>query len=149
MPHFQALTSTLVSIPTVKQLGQAYWNVSGAAASATTLAAARMTSDFTRVMLRRPGNGLSSAGGASDDVWADRSNNTWAEIYGDSSRTQVDEAIASADQYVRNRGLAIGTDRRVTPDTAVGFALGSGVSRFTLGDAFKGRSNVLQLGAYG
>ncbi|MEG1768765.1 MAG: autotransporter outer membrane beta-barrel domain-containing protein, partial [Comamonas sp.] len=149
LPHFQALTSTLVSIPTVKQLGHSYWNVSGAAASVTTVAAARMATDFTRVMLRRPGSGLASAAGQADDVWADRRNSTWAEIYGDSSRTQVDETIASADQYVRNRGLAIGTERRVTHDTTVGFALGSGVSRFTLGDSFKGRNNVLQLGAYG
>ena len=152
LPNFQALTARLVEVPTVDRLAQAYWNISGAAASTVTLVGTQMTTAFTRTLLQRSGEVASSRSAiVADPVtgeWTDRRNNSWAQVYGDNRKTTLDSGSTGAELSARSQGLAVGHDRRVTPDTTVGFAFGTAVANFDLTRAFSGRDNALQLGAY-
>ncbi|VCU70690.1 Autotransporter beta-domain protein [Pigmentiphaga humi] len=155
LQHFQPLVAGLVQIPTVTELSQAYWNVSGAAASSVAMVGEQMGTAFNRVLLQRATDvrpsraavppGSRQPGG---EAWQDGRDNTWAQIYGDSTRMGMDDARSNGNLSSRSLGLVIGHDSKVSPDTTVGVALGSGVAHFDVGDHFNGRNNALQVGAY-
>ncbi|MPS50105.1 autotransporter outer membrane beta-barrel domain-containing protein [Alcaligenaceae bacterium SAGV3] len=152
--HFQPLVARLVEIPTVPELGRAYWNVSGAAASSVAMVGEQMGTAFNRVLLQRAADARASSprppasGQAEGGAWEEGRDNTWAQVYGNNSRMSMDAAYSNGDLSTRSLGLTIGHDRRISPDTTVGVALGSGVAHFDVADGFSGRNNALQVGAY-
>jgi outer membrane autotransporter protein len=70
----------------------------------------------------------------------------WGQVYGGYNKTEGD----SADTTARTWGLATGFDYRVAPDLTLGFALAGGSMNWSLSEGLGcGKSDVLQLGAYG
>jgi outer membrane autotransporter protein len=151
LPHFHALVARLVEVPTVKQLSRAYWNVSGASASAVTVAQERMTTAFNRTLLQRgdqaSGSRVTSAPQGSG-AWQDRRDETWVQAYGDDTRRGLDASHSDGDMSANSHALVIGHDRQITPDTTIGFALGSGMQHVAVAQPFSARSNVVQAGVY-
>jgi outer membrane autotransporter protein len=152
LPHFHALVARLVEVPTVKQLSRAYWNVSGASASAVTVAQQRMTTAFNRTLLQRadqaPGGRVTSAPQVSGNAWQDRRDETWVQAYGDDTRRELGASLSDGDMSANSHALVIGHDRQITPDTTIGFALGSGMQHVAVAQPFSARSNVVQVGVY-
>ena len=60
----------------------------------------------------------------------------------------LDASRSNGDHSSNSLGLALGHDRKVTPDTTVGLALGSSIGRVNAADSFSARSNALQVGGY-
>ncbi|OZI74495.1 autotransporter outer membrane beta-barrel domain-containing protein [Bordetella genomosp. 12] len=145
LTHFERPVEKLVEVPTVERLNQAYWNVSGAAASSAALAGMRLDTAFSRALLQRQ-NALRGATESAGQGEPD--NGVWAQIYGDTSSMGLDRKQSEASLDTRGFGLAIGMDRRVAAHTTVGVAVGVGVSRFDAGDTYRGHDNLLQLGAF-
>lgn len=74
----------------------------------------------------------------------------WTKAYAQSGRTSGDAAVGSASTTDSLYGAAAGADRRLTPDTLVGFALSGGGSSFGLGQARgSGSGDTFQAGLYG
>jgi outer membrane autotransporter protein len=147
LTHFQALTAALIELPTVAQLHQAYWDLSGAGATYVSSLGARTSHAFTQLLLGR--HGAEAARPTTDAAGrGEPGSGAWAQGYGDSQRTSADPLSAGADLAVRTSGLAVGADRRVGPDTVVGLAVGSDTARFTLSNDMNGRSEGYQAGAY-
>lgn len=74
----------------------------------------------------------------------------WTKAYAQSGRTSGDAAVGSASTTGSLYGAAAGADKRLTPDTLVGFALLGGGSSFGLGQARgSGSGDTFQAGLYG
>jgi uncharacterized protein with beta-barrel porin domain len=74
----------------------------------------------------------------------------WGSAYGGSSTTSGDPTTGSHDVSAQTYGYAGGMDYHVLPSTVVGFALAGGGTNWGLSNALgDGRSDALQLGAYG
>jgi outer membrane autotransporter protein len=74
----------------------------------------------------------------------------WAAGYGGSNRTAGDAVIGSHDLTSRMAGYAGGLDYRITPDTALGFALAGARTNWGLSDGLGGgASDAVQAGIYG
>jgi outer membrane autotransporter protein len=72
----------------------------------------------------------------------------WGMAFGGIGRTDGDAGFAGtrANAY----GFAIGADRRLSPDTVLGFALAGGETSWTMTDGLgSGRSDTFQAGLYG
>jgi uncharacterized protein YhjY with autotransporter beta-barrel domain len=170
LPILEKLTAALVEIPTVEQLDQAYWNVSGAGASSMSKVTGQLTKSFMRVMLNpfgsasdssQAGIGLarnfgtvekqnsSSAASAGAPMAKDPRANFWVQTIGDSNKTDADPSAPGADLSARAYGLATGVDYRTADGATVGFALGDGGTSFSLSNGLNGRSNAFQMGLYG
>ena len=75
---------------------------------------------------------------------------TWAASYGGASTTAGNPAVGSSSLAAQTFGFAAGMDYHYSPDTVVGFALGSGGTNWGLaGGVGTGRSDAFQTGAYG
>jgi uncharacterized protein with beta-barrel porin domain len=73
----------------------------------------------------------------------------WAAGYGGQSNWNGSASAGSHDLSARAYGFATGLDYRVTPDTAVGFALGGGGTNYGLsGGLGGGRSDMFQAAVY-
>jgi uncharacterized protein with beta-barrel porin domain len=77
--------------------------------------------------------------------------NTWTSAYGGYNRTNGDAVgIGSNDRIARAYGVAAGADYRLSPDTALGFALAGGTTNWGLSSALgSGNSEAIQAGLYG
>lgn len=75
----------------------------------------------------------------------------WGATYGSANSTNGDPAgVGSHDINAHTSGFATGLDYRVSPDTAVGFALAGGGTSWSLSQGLGGgRSDVFQAGIYG
>jgi uncharacterized protein with beta-barrel porin domain len=83
-------------------------------------------------------------GTAFDQRWS-----VWASAYGGANRTDGDPLVGSSRATTDTGGVAIGHEYRVTPDTALGFAMGGGGSSWQLdGGLGSGTSDALQAGVY-
>lgn len=179
LPHFGLLTASLVNIPSVAALNQAYWNVSGASTSSISNVGSQMTTSFMTLMLNPFGGAPASnpaAMGFARDFGAaeqklssqaatayaavtpkgslamptfDQRWSIWSQAYGGSNKTTSDTSVAGADLNARTYGLATGFDYRVSPDTMVGLALAGGGSSFNMANGTSGRSDAFQAGVYG
>jgi outer membrane autotransporter protein len=70
----------------------------------------------------------------------------WGQVYGGYNKTDGD----TADTIARTWGLATGFDYRAAPDLTFGFALAGGSTNWGMSQGLGGgKSDVLQLGAYG
>jgi uncharacterized protein with beta-barrel porin domain len=158
--HFQELTATLVGLPTVAHLRQAYWNVGGAAAGASSTVAGLLQNAFTRLLGQRAGQ--ASRGVPTDgDTRLDRSDrvttggldalgeSVWVQAFDESHQRGAEPDAPGADLSAGIQGVALGADRRLSASTSAGLALAIGSSRFDLSNGFSGRSDAFQLGAYG
>lgn len=144
--HFQELAAHLVEVPTVAELERAYWNASGASASAVSTVGARASTAFTRTLLQPHGTAMND--GAAQRSAGNERHSTWAQFYTDSSQMRLDPTKADGHLKSHGRGLVIGHEYLWSPDTTVGMALGSGVSYFNVANHFSGRDNALHVGAY-
>jgi outer membrane autotransporter protein len=73
----------------------------------------------------------------------------WGAGYGGQSEAHDDSGAGTHSRSARAVGFAAGADYAVTPDTKVGFAIGGGATRFSLGDGLGGgRSDMFQAGLY-
>jgi uncharacterized protein with beta-barrel porin domain len=73
----------------------------------------------------------------------------WASAYGGTNRTDGDPLVGSSRATTDTAGVAVGHEYRVTPDTALGFAMGGGGSAWRLdGGLGSGNSDALQAGVY-
>jgi uncharacterized protein with beta-barrel porin domain len=76
--------------------------------------------------------------------------NTWVSGFGGTSRLDGDAAVGSQNFSGNIAGGAGGVDYRVTPDTAVGFAISGGETHFSLDGGFgSGNTDFFQGGVYG
>ena len=83
-------------------------------------------------------------GTAFDQRWS-----VWASAYGGTNRTDGDPLVGSSRATTDTGGVAIGHEYRVTPDTAIGFAMGGGGAAWRLdGGLGSGNSDALQAGVY-
>lgn len=73
----------------------------------------------------------------------------WAGAYGGDATFRGDGATGSHDLGVRNWGIAGGADYLVAPNAVLGVALAGGEASYRLGSLGSGRSESIQLGAYG
>jgi autotransporter-associated beta strand protein len=74
----------------------------------------------------------------------------WASGYGGTSTVNGNAAMGTSTTTSRVYGTVVGTDRRVSPDTIVGFALGGAGFNFSLSDGLgSGRADLFQAGLYG
>jgi len=75
--------------------------------------------------------------------------NVWSAAYGGHNSTGGDAVAGSHDRSVRNFGLALGLDYRLTPDTVVGFALSGGSTNYSLAGGYgSGHSDMFQAAIY-
>jgi uncharacterized protein with beta-barrel porin domain len=73
----------------------------------------------------------------------------WGGGYGGSARTDGNVALGSHDTTSRAYGFAVGADHRLTPDTAIGFALAGGGTSFGLDRGLGGgNSDLFQASIY-
>jgi uncharacterized protein with beta-barrel porin domain len=73
----------------------------------------------------------------------------WTKAFGQAGRTASDAATGAAGTATSVFGVAAGADRRISPDTLVGFALAGGGTAFGLGGRGSGTGEYFQLGLYG
>ena len=74
----------------------------------------------------------------------------WATGYGGSGTISGNATTGAANTTSQIYGFASGADYRVTPDTAIGFALGGGGSNWSLGQGMGGgNAGLFQAGLYG
>ncbi|NVO16656.1 MAG: autotransporter domain-containing protein [Rhodoplanes sp.] len=73
----------------------------------------------------------------------------WAGGYGGDATFRGDSTVGSHDLGVRNWGIAGGADYLVAPNAVLGVALAGGEASYRLGSIGSGRSESIQLGAYG
>ncbi|QCI64152.1 autotransporter outer membrane beta-barrel domain-containing protein [Phreatobacter stygius] len=73
----------------------------------------------------------------------------WTKAFGQSSRMNADAAVGSARTSGGLYGVAAGADRRLSPDTLVGFALAGGGTSYGLGGRGGGTGDLFQIGLYG
>jgi autotransporter-associated beta strand protein len=139
--------------------------MSGEAATGTQNAAFGAASLFLNLMLDpMAGARGATAGGAAPSlvqmadlsngrpraVAADQGWSVWTKAFAQSNRIDGDGAIGTARTSGGLFGLAVGADRRLTPDTLVGFALAGGGTNFGLGQARgSGTGDLFQAGLYG
>jgi uncharacterized protein with beta-barrel porin domain len=165
--HFHALTEHLMTLPSVADLQQAYWNLGGAAAGAVSSVSGQLHSGFSRVLAQRAGAAWrASQGGGVAQPDADAGagagrpagrqgsmlgapgDSAWAQGYGDAQRRGTAPDAPGGDLEAEIRGLALGADRPLSADTVVGLAAAIGSSRFEVSDVLNGRSDTFQLGSY-
>jgi uncharacterized protein with beta-barrel porin domain len=73
----------------------------------------------------------------------------WAAAYGGQNNTTGNTLAGSHDRSARAYGVATGLDYRVTPYTAVGFALAGGSTNYGISDGFgSGHSDMFQAAVY-
>jgi uncharacterized protein with beta-barrel porin domain len=70
-------------------------------------------------------------------------------VYGGINRTGGDTADTTARTSTQTWGLATGFDYRAASDLTLGFVLAGGSTSWGLSQGLGGRSDMLQLGAYG
>ena len=76
--------------------------------------------------------------------------NVWTKAYAQSGSTNGDAGTGAASSTGSLYGVAAGADKRLTPDTLVGFALSGGGTSFGLGQARgSGTGDTFQAGLYG
>jgi uncharacterized protein with beta-barrel porin domain len=73
----------------------------------------------------------------------------WAGGYGGDATFRGDSTVGSHDLGLRNWGIAGGADYLVAPNAVLGIALAGGEASYGLGSLGSGRSESIQLGAYG
>ncbi len=74
----------------------------------------------------------------------------WTKAYAQSGSTNGDAGTGAASSTGSLYGVAAGADKRLTPDTVVGFALSGGGTSFGLGQARgSGTGDTFQAGLYG
>lgn len=71
----------------------------------------------------------------------------WGGGYGGSAKTSGDAALGSNDTSNRAYGFAVGADRKLTPDTLVGFALAGGGTSFGLSQGLGGGTSDMFQGS--
>ena len=73
----------------------------------------------------------------------------WGGGYGGSAKTEGNTTLGSHETTNRAYGFAVGVDRKLTPDTLIGFALAGGGTSFGLSQALGGgTSDMFQASAY-
>jgi autotransporter-associated beta strand protein len=73
----------------------------------------------------------------------------WGGGYGGSAKTSGNATLASHDTTNRAYGFAVGADRKLTPDSLIGFALAGGGTSFGLSQAHGGgASDMFQVSVY-
>jgi autotransporter-associated beta strand protein len=155
------------------RLNQAFDQLSGQPATGAAISGTQMTTSFLRLLLDPDGGAVGSDkfGGARSfasqpalspevaaayaavtprdkglAVFAEPRWSVWGQVFGGSNRTGGD----TADTSVRTWGLSTGFDYRAAPDLTLGFALAGGSTNWGLSQGLGGgRSEVMQLGAYG
>ncbi|WP_170181755.1 autotransporter outer membrane beta-barrel domain-containing protein [Phreatobacter stygius] len=139
--------------------------LSGEAATGTQTAAFGAASLFLNMMLDpMAGARGATAGGTAPSliqmadlshgrprpVAADQGWSVWTKAFAQSNKIGGDGATGSAATSGGLFGLAAGADKRLTPDTMVGFALAGGGTNFGLGTARgSGTGDLFQAGLYG
>jgi uncharacterized protein with beta-barrel porin domain len=73
----------------------------------------------------------------------------WTKAFGQAGRAASDAGTGAAGTATSVFGVAAGADRRISPDTLVGFALAGGGTAFGLGGRGSGTGEYMQLGFYG
>ncbi|MGB5949000.1 MAG: autotransporter domain-containing protein [Parvibaculum sp.] len=74
----------------------------------------------------------------------------WGSVYGGQADVDGDTAVGSNAVSDDVRGIAVGVDYTITPDTLAGFALSGGSTSWSLDNGLGGGdSNILQAGVYG
>ncbi len=73
----------------------------------------------------------------------------WTKSFGQAGRSASDAGTGAAGTATSVFGVAAGADRRISPDTLVGFALAGGGTAFGLGGRGSGTGEYMQLGLYG
>ncbi|MCZ0734606.1 autotransporter domain-containing protein [Phreatobacter sp. AB_2022a] len=73
----------------------------------------------------------------------------WTKAFGQASRLNADPATGANAHSSGIYGVAAGADRRLTPDTLVGFALAGGGTSYGLGGRGGGTGDLFQIGLYG
>ena len=80
-----------------------------------------------------------------DDRW-----NVWGGAFGGQSTVSGDPTAGSNGVDVRNFGVSTGFDRRLSPDSVVGFAAAGSGTNFSLSNGLgSGRGDIFQAAAYG
>ena len=145
-------------------LPQALSRLSGEAATGTEETALRAASLFLNLMLDpMAGARGAAASGASPsliqmaDPPAGRPGmpgtvqgwSLWTKAFGQASRLNADPATGANAHSSGIYGVAAGADRRLTPDTLVGFALAGGGTSYGLGGRGGGTGDLFQVGLYG
>jgi fibronectin-binding autotransporter adhesin len=74
----------------------------------------------------------------------------WGSAFGGGIKASGDPVVGSTDVSARTYGVGGGMDYRISPDTAVGFAVAGGATNWGLAQGLgNGRSDVFQAGVYG
>ncbi|WP_439576184.1 autotransporter outer membrane beta-barrel domain-containing protein [Phreatobacter sp.] len=143
---------------------QALGSLAGETATATQQAAFNSTGTFLNMMLD-PMTGARGATAMSAspslvqmadppagprNVTVDAGWSIWTKAFAQSGATNGDAGFGSADTRHGLFGVAAGADRRLSPNTVVGFAVAGGGTSFGLGQARgSGTGDMFQAGLYG
>ena len=143
-----------------QQLQNALTQLSGEAATGAQQAAFQITNEFLSLLVDPFGANRGGAEPASDPMLLKAPSalaaaaprlSVWGAAFGSTTGIDGDpQGLGSHNLTVHTSGFATGIDDRITPDTAVGFAIAGGATAWSLSAGLGGgRSDVFQAGIYG
>ncbi|VTU17898.1 Extracellular serine protease precursor [Variovorax sp. SRS16] len=148
----QQASAEIAMLPTQPQVVAAFDNLGGSVYPTLARAGLRDNEDFARSLTQRLAERRGSpASGDTTSVCSDAHCGTavWARAFGVDGRLTGSSGVAGVD--TRTRGLAVGTDREITPATRVGAGLE--VSRldadFRVTPAASAQADSYKLGVFG